>query len=82
MALVKNKLRNRLVCETVESILSVRYGLKFIGETPASFDAPREMLKLFTSEIYASSTDDNDGGGENLVFEDVYDALEALEGGM
>lgn len=74
MALVKTNLRNRLVCETVEAVLSIRYGLKFSGVTASEFVASRDMLRSFNASIYAQEDDE-----EELMFEDVYAALDALE---
>jgi hypothetical protein len=74
MALVKTKLRNRLLCETVDLVLAVRYGLKLLGTTPARFEAPGSMLKLFNADIYEKRDEE-----EELQFNDVYEALAALE---
>lgn len=73
MNLIKNKLRNRLVVDTVESVLAVRHGLKFIGQTAETFDPTPDMLKLFNSNIYDCVLPDND---QELT--DVDDALDAL----
>lgn len=82
MALIKTNIRNGLACETVDSILSVRYGLKFTEVRASSFIAPPEMLKAFTQDIYAV---DSDSGVHSLdeetdlVFANVCEALDALD---
>lgn len=52
MKLVKNLLRNRLAAESVDSVLSTRYGLKFIGIQAQNFESTTDMLRAFTSGIY------------------------------
>jgi len=67
MDLLKTKLRNRLICDTVDALLSVRYGLKCFDVTAANFEAPTAMLKKFNVDMYENDdkNDDND-----LVFGD------------
>lgn len=52
MSIVKCKLRNRLQCEMVNSILALRYGLMLRGETCCSFTVTAEMLQKFNNSMY------------------------------
>lgn len=71
MNFVKSKLRNRLICETVEAALTVRYGLKFLGISAASFEPTKEMLRAFTSDMY-------NGDDDVTALEDGNDMADAL----
>ena len=57
MSIVKNKLWNRLMCETVEAVLSVRFGLNFLGAGPVEFQPTKFMLKNFTAIMYEKQND-------------------------
>ena len=79
MALVKNRLRNRLICETVESVLTVRYGLSFIETSPADFEPTSYMMKKFNSVIYSENCDDTCVDDTKAATDDIYGAIELLE---
>lgn len=65
--IIKSKLRSRLGVSTVESILSVRYGLKMRGESCVNFMPSPDMFKLFNNGMYAAKCDSADC--EELAFE-------------
>lgn len=77
MNVVKTKLRNRLQCETVDSVLSTRYGLSLRKESCANFLPSQEMLKRFTAQIYLDEEVQED---ETAQMEDICEAIECLEG--
>ena len=52
MAVIKYKLRNLLAIPMVESILSVRYGLKRRGENCSTFEILPAMLTRFNTTMY------------------------------
>ena len=63
MNVVKNKLRNRMQCEMLDSILMVRSGLDWRGETCRKMEVTKEMLSKFNAGIYVTvnseSTEEN-----------------------
>ena len=63
MSIVKPNLRNRLICETVASIITVRYGLKLRGEKCSGMKISTEMMKCFNVSMYDLKTSDNDDNG-------------------
>jgi len=77
MALIKNNLRNRLNCQTVEAVLSLRYGLNFLGVKAPGFVPTKEMLVSFNAGMYEDRDENIDE--ETLIFENVEAALDALE---
>uniref|UniRef100_A0A915HVR9 HAT C-terminal dimerisation domain-containing protein n=1 Tax=Romanomermis culicivorax TaxID=13658 RepID=A0A915HVR9_ROMCU len=70
MSLVKNNIRNKLLCNTVESILTVRYGLKHVNVSSVNFEPTYEMLKSFNAKIY-----DNDEEDDDDVYDVAFDLL-------
>ena len=79
MALVNNRLRNRLICEIVESVLTVRYGLSFIETSPADFEPTSYMMQKFNVVIYSENCDDMCVDDTNAATDDIYGAIELLE---
>ena len=52
VSLVKTKLRNSLLCRTVESVLCVRYGIQFMNVSLSSFMPAKSMLQNFSDKMY------------------------------
>lgn len=53
MNIVKNKLRNRINVDTLNSILHVRFGLIKFNQTCCKYDIPKELLlKIGSKEKY------------------------------
>lgn len=83
MNIVKNKLRNRLLVETVDSILCVRYGAFSSSNNLSNFKCTEKMFSLFTDSIYATKDDNmetvdlNHDDGEVLY--DVLNSIASLE---
>lgn len=50
MNVIKNKLRNRMSFETLNSILQIRFGLKKFNKTCYTYDIPQEVLKKIGSK--------------------------------
>lgn len=51
VSLVKSRRRNRMTTDTLENVLSIRFGLKRIGQTVDEFKPPISILK-YDSKIY------------------------------
>ncbi|KAK4882379.1 hypothetical protein RN001_005698 [Aquatica leii] len=61
MNIVKNKLRNRLHNNTINSLLYIRYGLKKNNKCCDTYEIPDCTLKLIdTNAVYARATTSND----------------------
>jgi hypothetical protein len=57
MALVKNKIRNRMLNPTLSAILHIKSGLRRTNQTCSTYEFPTEMLKIIgTNQSYQSAT--------------------------
>lgn len=66
--ILKNKLRNRMLIPTLDSIMRVRFSLKNSGCT--NFNPTEDMLKSFNSENMYKCKNDDDLEAINLFFDD------------
>ena len=71
VSLVKTKLRNRLLCRTVESVLCVRYGIQFMNVS-LSFMPAKSMLQNFSDKMY------HDNDTVDTVDGDIVEALDVM----
>ena len=65
------------MCETVEAVLSVRFGLNFLGADPVEFHPTKFMFKNFTAIMYEKQNDVCDDSSSVVV--DIFSAIEMLE---
>ena len=73
MNVVRTKLRNRMQCEMVDSILCVRYGLMLREDTCHTFTVAQDMLSRFNIDMYRD--DKTARPVEDSDYDDAYSVL-------
>lgn len=73
--IVKNKLRNRLSLEMLQSLMMIRFTLNRNGGSCTTFNPSMKMLNLFNQKMYDFNKNDPRGVEENDILLDVLNNL-------